>query len=85
MRMRSRIKRIERKLESYRPLPAIIIVNEGFGETQETQYQKYIEEGGNPNAPITFIIMHHAFNDESTNPSDDPNWETELKAKKKPV
>jgi hypothetical protein len=69
MSLRSRITRLEKKLERYKPLPVIMFVSPFLGETLETKYQKYLDEGGDPKAEILWFIYQDPPKEKITNPS----------------
>jgi hypothetical protein len=69
MSIKSRIKWLEKKLKPHKPSSVIMFVNPILGETLETKYQKYLDEGGDPKAKILSFIYVSATKEEITNPS----------------
>jgi len=57
MKKKSRIKMLEKKFGRYKPQPEIIFVYTYLGETVEKKRQQYLDEGGDPNAEIYFIVV----------------------------
>ena len=72
MKLKTRIKRLEKKFECYKPLPHVIIVYEGLGEDCETKYNEYLDQGGDPHAEILYLIYRSAPGHEYHRPVEHP-------------
>jgi hypothetical protein len=59
MKLKTRVKRLEKKFDRYKPLPKVLLVFEGSGETCESKYHEYLEQGGDPDAEIQYIIYRN--------------------------
>jgi hypothetical protein len=73
MRLKTRIKSLEKKFECYKPLPAFILVYEGMGEDCETKYQEYLDRGGDPDAEIIYILYRNPPGREYPKPVERPD------------
>jgi hypothetical protein len=69
MSIKSRIKWLEKKMKPHKPSSIIMFVNPILGETLETKYQKYLDEGGDPKAEILWFIYQDPPKEKITNPS----------------
>lgn len=56
-------------MKPHKPSSIIMFVNPILGETLETKYQKYLDEGGDPKAEILWFIYQDPPKEKITNPS----------------
>jgi hypothetical protein len=59
MRLKTRVKRLEKKFERTKPLLPVTLVYEIAGETVESKHKEYLDRGGDPNAEITYLIYRN--------------------------